>query len=138
MRKPVYVTQPYLPPLEEFYPYLQQIWDSKVLTNCGPFHQQLEQTLCAHLGIKHLALFTNATIALVTALQAMRITGEVIYHALFFCGNSAFVALERHQAGFLSTLTPIRSTWTRQKLNPQSPRKPRPSCLFTSTDTPAM
>ncbi|MBK7051521.1 MAG: DegT/DnrJ/EryC1/StrS family aminotransferase [Rhodoferax sp.] len=78
MRKPVYVTQPYLPPLEEFYPYLQQIWDSKVLTNCGPFHQQLEQTLCAHLGIKHLALFTNATIALVTALQAMRITGEVI------------------------------------------------------------
>jgi len=78
MRKPTYVTQPYLPPLEEFYPYLQQIWDSKVLTNCGPFHQQLEQALCAHLGVKHLALFTNATIALVTALQAMRITGEVI------------------------------------------------------------
>ena len=78
MRKPVYVTQPYLPPLEEFYPYLQQIWDSKQLTNCGPFHQQLEDALCAHLGVKHLALFTNATIALVTALQAMRITGEVI------------------------------------------------------------
>ncbi len=78
MNKPVYVTQPYLPPLEEFYPYLQKIWDSKVLTNCGPFHQQLEQALCEHLGVKHLALFTNATIALVTALQALRITGEVI------------------------------------------------------------
>lgn len=78
MRKSTYVTQPYLPPLEEFYPYLQQIWDSKQLTNCGPFHQQLEDALCAHLGVKHLALFTNATIALVTALQAMRITGEVI------------------------------------------------------------
>ncbi|MBK7001259.1 MAG: DegT/DnrJ/EryC1/StrS family aminotransferase [Rhodoferax sp.] len=78
MNMPIYVTQPYLPPLEEFYPYLQKIWESKVLTNCGPFHQQLEQALCAHLGVKHLALFTNATIALVTALQALRITGEVI------------------------------------------------------------
>ena len=74
----IYVTQPYLPPLEEFVPYLQKIWDSKVLTNGGPFHQQLEQALCEHLGVKHLALFTNGTIALVTALQALRITGEVI------------------------------------------------------------
>ena len=75
---PIYVTQPSLPPLEEFIPYLQQIWDSKILTNGGPFHQQLEQALCAYLGVKHLALFTNGTIALVTALQALRITGEVI------------------------------------------------------------
>ena len=78
MQKPIYVTQPYLPPLEEFIPYLQEIWDKKILTNGGPFHQQLEQALCTHLGVKHLALFTNATIALVTALQALRITGEVI------------------------------------------------------------
>ena len=76
--QPIYVTQPYLPPLEEFVPYLQKIWDSKVLTNGGPFHLQLEQALCEHLGVKHLALFTNGTIALVTALQALRITGEVI------------------------------------------------------------
>jgi dTDP-4-amino-4,6-dideoxygalactose transaminase len=76
--RPIYVTQPYLPPLEEFIPYLQQIWDKKVLTNGGPFHQQLEQALCDYLGVKHLALFTNGTIALVTALQALRITGEVI------------------------------------------------------------
>ena len=75
---PIYVTQPNLPPLEEFIPYLQDIWDSKVLTNGGPFHQQLEQALCDYLGVKHLALFTNGTIALVTALQALRITGEVI------------------------------------------------------------
>lgn len=74
----VYVTQPSLPPLEEFIPYLQKIWDSKVLTNGGPFHQQLEQALCDYLGVKHLALFTNCTIALVTALQALRVTGEVI------------------------------------------------------------
>lgn len=76
--KPIYVTQPTLPPLEEFLPYLQQIWDSKILTNGGPFHQQLEHALCDYLGVKHIALFTNGTIALVTALQALRITGEVI------------------------------------------------------------
>ena len=77
-RKPIYVTQPHLPPLSEFMPMLQQIWDSKVLTNGGPFHQQLEAALCEHLGVRHISLFTNATIALVTALQALRITGEVI------------------------------------------------------------
>ena len=76
--KPIYVTQPYLPPLDEFIPYLQEIWDSKVLTNGGNFHQQLEQKLCEYLGVEHLALLTNGTIALITALQALRITGEVI------------------------------------------------------------
>lgn len=76
--KPIYVTQPSLPPLEEFIPYLEKIWDNKILTNGGPFHQQLEKALCEYLGVKHLALFSNGTIALVTALQALRITGEVI------------------------------------------------------------
>lgn len=78
MNKPIYVTQPYLPPLEEFIPYLEKIWENKWLTNNGPFHQQLEQTLCDYLGVEHLALFTNGTIALVTALQTLRVTGEVI------------------------------------------------------------
>jgi dTDP-4-amino-4,6-dideoxygalactose transaminase len=76
--KPLYVTQPELPPLDEFMPYLEQIWSSRVLTNGGPFHQQLEAALCEHLGVKHISLFANATIALVTALQSLRITGEVI------------------------------------------------------------
>ncbi len=78
MTKPIYVTQPYLPPLEEFTPYLKKIWDNKILTNGGPFHQQLENELCEYLGVKYISLFTNATIALVTALQALRISGEVI------------------------------------------------------------
>lgn len=77
-RKSIYVTQPFMPPLEEFIPYLEQIWKNKWLTNNGPFHQQLEQALCDYLGVEHLALFANGTIALVTALQALRITGEVI------------------------------------------------------------
>ena len=75
---PIYVTRPLLPPLEEFLPYLQQIWDSKWLTNNGPFHSQLEQALAEYLGVRHVALFTSGTVALITALQTLRIVGEVI------------------------------------------------------------
>lgn len=76
--KIITVTQPHLPPLEEFIPYLEKIWESKWLTNNGPFHQELEVALAKHLGVEHLALFTNGTLALVTALQSLRISGEVI------------------------------------------------------------
>ncbi len=76
--KKIYVTQPSLPPLEEFSEYLKQIWESKVLTNNGPFHRQFEKELADYLGVKYLSLFANGTLALVTALQALRITGEVI------------------------------------------------------------
>ncbi len=75
---PIYVTQPLLPELKDFLPYLEMIWENKILTNGGPFHQQLEQALCEYLGVKHICLFTNGTLALMTALQALRITGEVI------------------------------------------------------------
>jgi dTDP-4-amino-4,6-dideoxygalactose transaminase len=78
MDKPIYVTQPALPDLEEFIPYLEQIWESKILTNNGPFHQQLEKELAEFLDVPYLSLFTNGTLALVTALQVLRISGEVI------------------------------------------------------------
>ena len=84
----IYVTQPYLPPLEEFLPYLKKIWENKILTNGGPFHQELENALCEYLGVKHIALFTNGTIALITALQALRITGEVITTPFSFVATS--------------------------------------------------
>lgn len=77
-KNPIYVTQPALPPLEEFTEYLKQIWESKILTNNGPFHQQLEKALADYLGVKFVSLFCNGTLALVTALQALKITGEVI------------------------------------------------------------
>ena len=86
--KPIYVTQPTLPPLERFIPYLEQIWNSKIITNGGPFHQQLEQALCDYLGVKHISLFTNGTIALVTALQSLKITGEVITTPYSFVATS--------------------------------------------------
>lgn len=75
---PIYVTRPHLPPLEEVIPYLESIWNSRVLTNGGPFHQQLETELCKYLGVPYISLFCNATVALVTALQALQIKGEVI------------------------------------------------------------
>ena len=78
MTSPIFVTRPYLPPLEELQPYLEQIWANRQLTNGGPFHQQLEEELCRYLGVEHISLFANGTLALVTALQALRITGEVI------------------------------------------------------------
>jgi dTDP-4-amino-4,6-dideoxygalactose transaminase len=78
MTKPIYVTKPALPPLEEFFPYLEKIWGSKVLTNGGSFHQQLEKGLCKYLGVNFISLFSNGTLALITALQALKITGEVI------------------------------------------------------------
>lgn len=76
--KPIFVTQPWLPELEEFLPYLEKIWENKVLTNGGTFHTELEKELCSFLGVNQISLFTNGTIALVTALQALKITGEVI------------------------------------------------------------
>jgi dTDP-4-amino-4,6-dideoxygalactose transaminase/predicted O-linked N-acetylglucosamine transferase (SPINDLY family) len=74
----IYVTQPAMPPLKDFVASLEQIWDSKFLTNGGQFHQRLEQALCEHLGVEHISLFANGTLALMTALQALDIQGEVI------------------------------------------------------------
>lgn len=84
----IFVTQPFLPPLGEFLPYLESIWASKVLTNGGPMHQQLEAALCEYLGVKHLSLFNNGTLALLTALQALRINGEVITTPYSFVATS--------------------------------------------------
>ncbi len=78
MIEPTYVTRPFLPPLEELQPYLERIWANRLLTNKGPFHEEFEQALCDYLGVEHISLFANGTLALVTALQAMRITGDVI------------------------------------------------------------
>ena len=76
--KPIFVTQPDLPNLDEFQKSLKEIWDSKWLTNNGKFHQELEQKLAEYLGVKYLSLFTNGTMALITALKVSGISGEVI------------------------------------------------------------
>ena len=76
--KPIFVTSSSLPPLEEFIPYLQKIWDNKWLTNNGEFHREFEAKLAEYLGVKYVSLFTNGMIALQVGMQALRITGEVI------------------------------------------------------------
>jgi len=103
--KSIYVTQPSLPPLDEFTELLKQVWDSKILTNNGPFHQQLEKELADFLGVPYISLFANGTLALVTALQVLRISGEVITTPYSFvatthslCWNNikpVFVDIER-------------------------------------------
>lgn len=76
--KNITVTSPLLPNLDEFHEMLKEIWDSKWITNNGSFHKQLEKALCDYLKVPYISLFTNGTLPLLTALQALRITGEVI------------------------------------------------------------
>lgn len=87
-KKKIYVTQPFLPPLSEFIPYLEKIWETKWLTNAGPFHEKFEDALVRYLDVSQLALFANGTIALVTALQTLRIAGEVITTPFSFAATT--------------------------------------------------
>lgn len=103
------VTSPLLPNLDEFNEMLKQIWDSKWITNNGQFHQQLEKALAEYLGVPYISLFTNGTLPLITALQALHITGEVITtpysfvattHALWWNGiKPVFVDIDLSNCG---------------------------------------
>ena len=78
LEKPIFVTEPSMPNLDDFTEKLKEIWDSKWLTNNGKFHQEFEKKLAEHLGVKYVSLFSNGTLALISALQTLRVTGEVI------------------------------------------------------------
>ena len=103
------VTSPLLPNLNEFGELLKEIWDSKWITNNGSFHQQLEAALCEYLKVPYISLFTNGTLPLLTALQALRITGEVITtpysfvattHSIWWNGcKPVFVDIEEGSCG---------------------------------------
>ena len=107
--KQITVTAPLLPSLEDFNTMLKEIWDSKWITNNGQFHKQLEAELCKYLKVPYISLFTNGTLPLITALQALRITGEVITtpysfvattHALWWNGiKPVFVDIEESTCG---------------------------------------
>lgn len=98
------VTSPLLPDLDKFQDLLKEIWDSKWITNNGTFHKRLETALAEYLKVPYVSLFTNGTLPLITALQALRITGEVITtpysfvattHALWWNGiKPVFVDIE--------------------------------------------
>lgn len=103
------VTSPLLPDIEEFSGMLKQIWESKWITNNGQFHSQLERELADYLKVPYISLFTNGTLPLITALQALRITGEVITtpysfvattHALWWNGiKPVFVDIDPSNCG---------------------------------------
>lgn len=103
------VTSPLLPNLDEFQEMLKDIWDSKWITNNGSFHKQLEKALCEYLKVPYISLFTNGTLPLLTALQALRITGEVITtpysfvattHSIWWNGcKPVFVDIEESTCG---------------------------------------
>ena len=103
------VTSPLLPNLNEFQDLLKEIWESKWVTNNGRFHQQLEQALCAYLRVPYISLFTNGTLPLLTALQALHINGEVITtpysfvattHSIWWNGcKPVFVDIEESTCG---------------------------------------
>ena len=80
---PILVTSPLLPDLQEFNAYLQEIWDSKWITNNGSFHQQLEKALAEYIGVEYISVFTNGTLPLITALPYKRRSD---YYAIFICG----------------------------------------------------
>ena len=77
-RDKIFVTQPSLPPLDDFIKSVEEIWESKWITNNGRFHQEFEQKLAEHLGVNYISLFSNGTLALVTAIQALQLEGEII------------------------------------------------------------
>lgn len=107
--KQITVTSPLLPNLDEFNTMLKEIWASKWITNNGQFHQQLEKELCKYLKVPYISLFTNGTLPLLTALQALRITGEVITtpysfvattHSIWWNGcRPVFVDIEEETCG---------------------------------------
>jgi dTDP-4-amino-4,6-dideoxygalactose transaminase len=74
----VFVTKPFLPPLEEIYPLLEEIWNSRTLTNDGPLHRRFEKDLRVHLGVAQVSAFCNGSIALLAALKALEVSGEII------------------------------------------------------------
>ncbi len=87
---PIHVTKPFLPPLEEFLPYLEQMWESRILSNAGPFHSQLENELCSKLKVNQISLFGNGTLALLVAFRALGLKGaEVITTPYSFVATSS-------------------------------------------------
>jgi len=86
--KNIFVTRPNLPPLEEFIPYLKEIWESAWLTNNGTFHSELEKSLAEYLNVPYISLFANGTLALLTAIQALELKGEVITTPYSFVATS--------------------------------------------------
>lgn len=97
--KELILMKPFMPPLEDFQPYLERIWDSRYLTNNGPVHAEFEQALCDYLGVKHICLFANGTLALMIAIKALDLKGEII--------TTPFTSVATAQSIYWNNLKPV-------------------------------
>ncbi len=99
LKETIRLTKPFLPPMADLQPYLDRIWGSHQLTNCGPIHAEFEEALCKHLGIKHICLFSSGTTALMIALKALDLKGEVI--------TTPFTSVATAQSIYWNKLKPV-------------------------------
>ena len=135
--KPIYVTRPFLPPLEDFCKGLEEIWQNAWLTNSGPVLQRYSRALRSYFETENVCLFTNGTLALQIALQGMGISGEVITTPFTFVATTHALYWNKiRPCSSISSRTTIR--WTRKKS--RQPLRPgrRPFWRCTSLATPAM
>lgn len=140
-KEPLFVTKPDLAPLDDFIPYLEEIWRNKRITNKGPFHEEFEQALADFLGLNHLSLFCNGTIALVTALQTLRIEGEVITTPYTFAATAHSLVWNNLEPVFVDidpiTLN-IDPTKIEQAITPKTTAILPVHCYGTPCDTEAL
>ena len=135
--KPIYVTKPHLPPLEDFIPYLEEIWASGCLTNGGPMHQRLERELAGFLGVPFVSLFNNATNALMVALNALHVAGEVITTPYSFVATTHSLLWSGNRPVFVD-IDPVTLNLDPQGLKRQSRKTPPRSCRCIAMEHPAM
>jgi dTDP-4-amino-4,6-dideoxygalactose transaminase len=109
LKEELLITKPAKPPLDEFQVYLEKIWNSRWLTNNGPFHEEFEQALCDYLGVKYISLFANGTLALTIALKLLNLKGEVI--------TTPFTSIETTQAIYWNQLHPVFADISPDDLN---------------------
>jgi len=99
MNNEILLMKPYMPPLHEFHSYLERIWESRWLTNGGTIHSEFEKALCDYLGVNHICLFANGTLALIIALKALNLKGEII--------TTPFTSVATAQSIYWNNLKPV-------------------------------
>ena len=101
--KKIYVTKPFLPPIDEYVEYLEKIWEKKILTNNGPLHSEFESKLAEYLGVKYISLVNNATSGLMIALEALGLKNEIITTPFSFIATSHSIKWNRLKPVFVDT-----------------------------------
>lgn len=124
---PIYVTQPSLPPLEEYVGYLEQIWETRRLTNNGPLVRRLEERLQEHLGVRNVVCVSSGTVALELAIRALGLSGEVITTPFSFVATANVIAWQRCRPIFVDI---DRATWNLDPSLIEAAITPRTSAIL--------